>query len=232
MESKIKQEGRLEFKVYPDAKSPHLFRNKFLELLTKTRLSVIAVLYLIVSAGLISVYLYYLNGPVSKATGMFIAGIFAWTFAEYILHRFFYHKIKDSSYSEGLQYVFHGIHHEYPSDDDRIMLPPVPGLLMAGLFFGMFYLLMGDVAFAFSPGFLVGYLIYISIHWMVHMKTAPDSRFQYLWRHHTIHHYQQHDRAFGVSSPLWDIIFRTMPEKNRRTIKILTKRQEMNPTQD
>lgn len=224
MESNFEEKKRMEFRVYPNAKSPRLFRNKFLELLTKTRLWVISALYLAISTGLIVIYLRYLDGEVSKTIALFTAGVFAWTFAEYMLHRFFYHKIKDSSYSDGIQYLFHGIHHEFPTDDDRIMLPPVPGLLMAGLFFGLFYLIMGDVAFAFSPGFLVGYLIYISIHWMVHMKTAPDSgRLQYLWKHHTIHHYQQHDRAFGVSSPLWDIIFRTMPEKNRRTIKILAK---------
>ena len=133
-----------------------------------------------------------------------------------------YHKLKDASYDTGMQYVFHGIHHQYPSDEDRIILPPIPGLAIASAFLGVFYLMMGSAAFTFGAGFLIGYLVYISIHWMVHSKPAP-ARFNFWWTHHNIHHYQQHDKAFGVSTPIWDIVFRTMPIKGRKTITILKK---------
>lgn len=210
------------FRVYPNEKSPKLFKNPLLEVLTKTKLWIIIVLYTLVSVGLLFTYGWYFHGAVLKAVSLFALGFFSWTLGEYILHRFVYHKIKDASYDDGLQYVFHGIHHQYPSDDDRIILPPVPGLAIASIFLGVYYLLMGSAAFAFSAGFLMGYLAYITIHWMVHNKPVPQ-RFQFWWNHHNIHHYQQHDRAFGVSTPIWDIVFRTMPEKDRKTITILRK---------
>lgn len=211
-----------EFRVYPNDKSPKIFKSPILEILTKTKLWIIVSLYSIVSAIWIGIYLIKHSGFVLTAVGFFFIGFFAWTFGEYALHRWVYHKIKDSSYDSGMQYLFHGIHHEYPSDEDRMILPPVPGLVLAHVFLLVFYLLMGNIAFVFTAGFMIGYLAYISIHWMVHSKPAP-AKYNFWWRHHNVHHYQQHDRAFGVSSPIWDYVFHTMPEKGRKTITILRK---------
>ncbi len=215
-------ESNYEFRVYPDEKSPKLFKSPLLEVLTKTKLWIIISLYSTVGVGWLLLYVYVFHGTILSMTGLFFLGFIAWTLGEYLLHRFVYHKIKDSSYDTGMQYLFHGIHHQYPSDEDRIILPPVPGLAIASLFLAVYYLIMGSAAFAFGTGFLIGYLVYISIHWMVHSKPTP-ARFAFWWNHHNIHHYQQHDRAFGVSTPIWDMVFRTMPEKGRKTITILRK---------
>jgi sterol desaturase/sphingolipid hydroxylase (fatty acid hydroxylase superfamily) len=32
---------------------------------------------------------------------------------------------------------------------------------------------------------------------------------RFLRQHHMAHHYTKPDRNFGVSSPLWDLVFRT-----------------------
>lgn len=215
-------EKSYEFRVYPDEKSPKLFKSPLLEVLTKTKLWVIISLYSAFGIFWLWLYVNVFHGTILNMIGLFFLGFFAWTLGEYVLHRFVYHKIKDASYDTGMQYVFHGIHHQYPSDEDRIILPPVPGLAIASLFLGFYYLIMGAAAFSFGTGFLIGYLVYISIHWMVHSKPAP-ARFNFWWNHHNVHHYQQHDRAFGVSTPIWDYVFRTMPEKGRKTITILRK---------
>lgn len=210
--------------VYPNDKSPKLFKNKILEYLTKTHPLIIDGMYVLITSWMI----YHYTQIVAyyhwwKILLSFALGVFAWTFAEYILHRFLYHKIKDASYNSGIQYLFHGIHHEYPNDQERLVLPPIPSLILAGLFFALFYLLMGVNAFIFSPGFIIGYCMYMTIHYIVH-KVHPPKRFNFWWKHHNIHHYQQHDRAFGVSSSLWDRVFFTMPENNRRTITIKVKK--------
>jgi hypothetical protein len=31
-------------------------------------------------------------------------------------------------------------------------------------------------------------------------------------RHHMLHHHMDHDGGFGVSSPIWDVVFGTMPK--------------------
>lgn len=211
-----------EFRVYPNDKSPKLFKNPILEVLTKTKLWIIATIYSIFAITWITLYVMKYGGSGFNAFLFFVIGFFSWTFGEYALHRWVYHKIKDASYDSGLQYVFHGIHHEFPSDEDRIILPPIPGLIIAHAILLVLYLIFGVNCLVLGAGFLMGYLAYISIHWMVHSKPAP-AKFNFWWNHHNIHHYQQHDRAFGVSTPIWDMVFGTMPEKGRKTITILSK---------
>ena len=81
--------------------------------------------------------------------------------------------------------------------------------------------MMGSFALVFTSGFIIAYISYMNIHYNIH-KTTPSKRFMFWWAHHNTHHYEQHDRAFGVSSPLWDYVFGTMPEDDRRTIEIKT----------
>ena len=211
--------------IRKNEEQPRLFKNNFLEKLTYTTPTIIIVQYAILTVACISYYVINVN---PQATFLFVLeyyllGLISWTLGEYLLHRFLYHKIKDASYDKGLQYIFHGIHHEYPNDTKRIILPPLPSLIIAALLFGIIYSAFwliqgsGDLAFIFSPGFINGYILYMLIHYTVHKVPSPK-KYNFWWRHHNIHHFQQHDRAFGVSSPIWDVVFRTMPEKGRRTI--------------
>ena len=214
----------MDVNVYPNESSPKLFHNK-LESLTRSSIVTIDVMYVIIIAFLTSMHVLYFGHTASRMFTYFFAAFFSWTLAEYLMHRFLYHDIKDANYNTGIHYLFHGIHHEFPNDEDRIVLPPVPSILFAGIFFGAFYLIFGTDAFAFTAGFMLGYLVYINIHWMIHKYPAP-AKFNFWWKHHNIHHFQQHDRAFGVTTPIWDIIFRTMPIPNRKTINIKMKYNE------
>lgn len=210
---------KIEVNVYPDADSPKLFKNKVLEALTKTHPLVIDAMYLIISYFSIAHYAKTYNGSATHIVGLFAIGFLSWSLAEYLMHRFLYHKISDATYNTGIQYLFHGIHHQYPNDKARLVLPVIPSIIIASLFFGGFYLFFQEKAFVLAPAMVLGYCAYMTVHYTVH-KVAPPKRFNFWWTHHNIHHYQQHDRAFGVTSPLWDIIFRTMPEKGRKTVDI------------
>jgi sterol desaturase/sphingolipid hydroxylase (fatty acid hydroxylase superfamily) len=203
---------------------PKLFSNIVIEKLTYTSPAIIILMYAIVSFILIR---HFIHLSPQATLGFIISwygvGLASWTLGEYILHRFLYHDHKDASYHKGHNYLFHGIHHTYPADTKRIILPAIPSLGIASVLFGFFYGLFwlitgsGSLAFVFAPGFINGYVAYMLVHFTVHKVPSPK-RFNFWWRHHNIHHYQHHDRAFGVTTPLWDIVFRTMPEKGRRTI--------------
>lgn len=206
---------KLEVNVYPNSNSPQLFRNKILERLTKTHPIVIDMMYVTLSIIFIRHYYLHINQSAGFIAMLFLTGFFSWTLAEYVMHRFLYHKIEDATYKTGIQYLFHGIHHEFPNDQTRLVLPWIPSLGIAAVFYGVFYLLMGSHAFVFSSGFVLGYCAYMTIH-----KVAAPKNFDFWWRHHNIHHFQQHDRAFGVTTPIWDIVFGTMPEKHRQTVSV------------
>ena len=161
--------------------------------------------------------LYYgiMTTPISFLTGalLVIGGFFTFTLVEYLMHRYLYHMLPDNKIKDKIQYAIHGVHHDYPKDKDRLALPPFISGLYAVILYFAFTALMGNYAFYFLPGFLVGYSLYLGIHYIVHAYPPPKGFFKILWVNHAIHHYKDPDVAFGVSFPLWDYIFGTAPRK-------------------
>jgi sterol desaturase/sphingolipid hydroxylase (fatty acid hydroxylase superfamily) len=191
---------------------PKLFKNPILEVLSLSSPLITLVAY----GSYISVMI-FLNSTelggvegISNIVGLYFIGFLCWTLAEYLLHRHVFHFVSDNKYFMRFHYVMHGYHHEYPRDAHRLFMPPLPGAMISGLFLGIFYLLIGDIAFVFTGGFVSGYLFYTMMHFSMH-RFKPPKFLKGLWRHHALHHYKYSNRAFGVSSPLWDHIFRTMP---------------------
>ena len=196
--------------------SPKLFENPILEKLTHTHISF--------PFGVIAVALIY-YGIIEKGfetpimVGLFVAGLFFFTFVEYIMHRYLYHIPATSERKKKISYTMHGVHHDYPKDKSRLAMPPVLSLIVATVLFIIYRAVLGDYVFGFLAGFLIGYAAYLAVHYSVHAFKVPNNFLKVLWQHHSIHHYRESDRAFGVSSPLWDHIFRTMPRKTAASRK-------------
>jgi sterol desaturase/sphingolipid hydroxylase (fatty acid hydroxylase superfamily) len=151
-----------------------------------------------------------------------LAGFFAWTLLEYFIHRYLFHLPGEYSLIKKFRYMMHGVHHDYPADKRRLIMPPLPWIMYAALLTGFFYLFMGGNAFPFMAGVLLGYCVYVFIHYSIHTDRPPGFlRKQRI--HHSLHHYRFPDHAFGVSSNLWDRVFGTMPpvgSKERKPDKL------------
>ncbi|MEM6736198.1 MAG: sterol desaturase family protein [Bacteroidota bacterium] len=190
-----------------------LFKNEFIEKLTRTHISVPLIMFSMISVGLI-IYGFNQNYLTAFSVSiLFLSGLLVFTLVEYIMHRFLFHLPPKTKKAEKFAYTIHGVHHDYPKDKDRLAMPIPLSLLLATGFFFFFKLLMGNFVFGFLPGFLIGYASYLWVHYMVHAFQPPKNFWKILWIHHGIHHYKEPERAFGVSSPFWDLIFRTMPRK-------------------
>jgi len=196
-------------KIYNKGQA-RIFQNQTLEFLTKTHPVIIWSMYLPVIIGMPL----YGTGKMhfSGTTGLLImaGGVFFWTLFEYIAHRYLFHMVSETESGKRLTYIIHGNHHEYPRDRERLFMPPIPSLLISSALFGICYLLINDYAFSFFPGFLLGYLLYGSMHYAIHAYNPPFKWMKPLWRNHHLHHYKDEDKGFGVSSTLWDRIFGTM----------------------
>lgn len=194
-----------------------IFKNPLLESLTKTTLRQNIIVY-----GAIVLLLIYnaiaLQGiPVVQFIALFVFALLFWTLAEYLLHRYLFHWINENKFVKRFHFIMHGSHHLYPRDTERLLMPPVPGIIMASILFGGFYVIFSLIGYpvytwAFFPGFFLGYLLYSFLHRATHV-IKPPKRFRYLWTHHSLHHYKYPDKAFGVSNTFWDKVFGTMPPK-------------------
>jgi sterol desaturase/sphingolipid hydroxylase (fatty acid hydroxylase superfamily) len=194
-----------------------LFKNPVLEKLTRTHIAIPVGIFFIFAFVLL--YWSITHTDLSPATiiAMFVLGFLTFTWVEYKVHRHLFHMKTYTDIRAKLQYTIHGVHHEYPKDKDRLAMPPLLSVTIATVLLLLFRLVMGDLAFSFFPGFLVGYAAYLSIHYMVHAFAPPKNLFRMLWINHGTHHYKNGEMIYGVSSPLWDYIYGTMKEKKHST---------------
>lgn len=188
-----------------------LFQNPILERLSRTHIAVPISIFVVYSAVLL--YLAFITIQLTwwVTISLFVAGFLLFTLIEYLVHRYVFHMEPTTELKKNMQYKMHGVHHEFPKDKDRLAMPPVLSITLATILLFGFRLIIGDFTFGFLPGVLIGYASYLFVHYIVHAYRPPKNAFKILWVHHGIHHYKEPDRAFGVSSPLWDVIFRTMP---------------------
>jgi sterol desaturase/sphingolipid hydroxylase (fatty acid hydroxylase superfamily) len=148
-----------------------------------------------------------------------LIGLFLWTISEYLLHRFVFHFHPKNPSERMKKFLFlvHGVHHHQPRSKTRLVMPPVMSIPLAALFYGLFYavvaLLIGAphwVAPLFA-GFICGYIAYDMLHYAIHHFSWKSKYYRVIRKHHMAHHFKTPERRFGVSSVLWDQVFKTDP---------------------
>ena len=199
-----------------NAEPIRLFKSDFLEFFTHISPVTIIVLWLPIAV-------YLAVRPVMTSTAGFPAfvpegvllGLFLWTLAEYTLHRFLFHHKPTSPRQERIFFLFHGIHHAQPQVKTRLVMPLPVSVPAALIFWGLFNLVAGTVLKApqwigpLMSGFLLGYLAYDLMHYATHHFAMRGGYWKYIKRYHMQHHYKDPNTRFGVSSPVWDWVFRT-----------------------
>ncbi len=184
-----------------------LFENPWLDRLTHVHPVTPLVLYLPV-VGYFS-YVGATSLPWYGFLGGFLGGMLLWTFAEYWIHRAIFHYEPKSQWGQRLHFLMHGVHHAYPRDSTRLVMPPVVSLPLAVVFYFLFRWIFGAYQPAVFAGFVLGYVIYDSIHYATHHLPMRGRLGRFLKAHHMRHHYVDENRSFGISTPLWDWVFGT-----------------------
>jgi len=200
----------MKFEKIHNKGQARLFENPALEMLTKANPLVIWGMYLPFIIGLPIYASIKLGFGGGKIAALFFGGMLFWTFFEYLAHRFAFHWIANSQRAQKFVYIMHGNHHHYPRDRDRLFMPPLPSIILASSIFGIQYLLLSVNTFVFFPGFILGYLLYASMHYAIHAWNPPFKWMKPLWRNHHLHHYKDEHKGFGVSTTIWDHVFGTM----------------------
>ena len=193
-------------------KSARLFKSSLLERLTRTHIAVPITLFILYSGTLLYWSLSVLVLHPLIVLLLFLVGLITFTWIEYQVHRRIFHLETTKPWKAKFQHTIHGVHHDHPKDRQRLAMPPVLSLLIATTLLLILKAIMGDFTFAFLPGFLTGYASYLLVHYVIHVFSPPSNRFRILWINHSIHHYKDSSKAFGVSSPLWDYIYGTQPK--------------------
>lgn len=156
-------------------------------------------------------YLAFKNLGFASAFIVFLAGVLVWTLTEYIIHRWAFHYEPKSSIGKKIHFLVHGIHHDYPRDSTRLVMPLLVSIPLAAAFYLLYAAIFGEYANGVFAGFAAGYVAYDSIHYATHHMKMAGNIGSFLKNYHLKHHYQDPHTAYGVSNPMWDYIFRTKP---------------------
>ncbi len=190
--------------------SARMFKSDFLEWFSHVHPATPAVIFVpVVLASLYAAGVVY-RMPAWTIAWNVAAGYVAWTLTEYWLHRLFFHLPVKGPISERIYFFVHGVHHDWPWDTTRLVMPPAVSLTLGGLFWLLFRGLFGyEGMYAYYAGFVGGYVIYDTVHYYTHAVAARNPIGKWLRREHLIHHFKSPETRFGVSCPWWDYVFRT-----------------------
>jgi dihydroceramide fatty acyl 2-hydroxylase len=182
-----------------------MFGSDFLERFSRAHPLTPAIVYLPVVAVSIALALRR-DAPPDAVLGVLL-GYVLWTMSEYWLHRTLFHLKVIGPRTARVAFLVHGVHHESPWDETRLVMPVGASLFLCALTYAAFRLALGPSLWAPFAGFVLGYVIYDEVHWYLHVG-RPRSRFgRWLRRQHLVHHFKDSGSRFGVSCPWLDYLF-------------------------
>jgi len=207
--------------------SVRMFKNPLMECLSRTHWYVILIIWIPISV------VFFVSGAKDiidplVCTFLFLFGMFSWTFFEYVLHRFLFHidlegirrRVGGQSTSLGksltiIHFCMHGIHHKFPTDPLRLVFPPILTSIILVIIYGgvrIFTTLPVEYVNVTVSGILFGYVIYDTMHYMLHHhRDFKIAYFRKMKRYHIHHHFRDTQNGFGITSKLWDSLFSTIP---------------------
>jgi sterol desaturase/sphingolipid hydroxylase (fatty acid hydroxylase superfamily) len=193
------------------------FKNNLLERMAYTSAFTVNVTFIP-----IIVYLAFISIK-THTIGQFIMtwciGLFMWSLAEYMIHRFTFHFKFNNQKLKWFHSIFHLSHHQYPHDKRKYQTLLLLSAPSGVLFYFIFKWIFGGYANSIFTGFASGYVFYEFVHYSVHSMKIDFKWGRYLKQHHMHHHFLNQEKNFGVTSVLWDIIFRTQLTKiDKKTI--------------
>lgn len=128
-----------------------------------------------------------------------VVGFIAWTFLEYVIHRWFLHRAGAKE---------HRFHHIYPAVFGGAR-PLTTAIIGAFGFFALVGAFGAVIGVGLLVGLVFGYLAYFAAHdKMHHGRVKSGTYLAKLNAAHDLHH-RKYGVNYGVLTPFWDIVFGT-----------------------
>jgi dihydroceramide fatty acyl 2-hydroxylase len=136
---------------------------------------------------------------------VFIAGLFAWTLVEYVIHGVLGHARRT------FVTPLHDVHHRDPRAVFALGAWIPTAVVLAGAW-AMFGIAPGVI---FYGGIVTGFAAYEYVHYRIHFARPASAIEARLRARHLAHHMGEPDAIFGVTTRIWDVVFGTEPQAER-----------------
>ncbi len=134
-----------------------------------------------------------------------VSGYLAFSLAEYLAHAKIFHGRPRRLIRAFV--IGHWSHHKNPLGYDSLPFFFASGLVAILVYLLTMWLPVSGVT-AFFAGFLSGYITYGLFHYLIHHVEWQRGYMAYMQRFHE-HHHEKPRTNMGVTSPIWDFVFRT-----------------------
>jgi len=138
-------------------------------------------------------------------------GLLIWTVLEYFFHRVLFHTHFRRPWLREIVNRSHLSHHAAPRDPKQILVIPSFGLVVSAAIYPILFVLTRNLftASGIISGIWLGFLYYEAVHYRVHVSLSDSPLLRYQRRAHFYHHFSNPHSCYGVTSPLWDHVFRS-----------------------
>eukprot|EP01006_Ploeotia_vitrea_P028581 TRINITY_DN61259_c0_g1_i1.p1 TRINITY_DN61259_c0_g1~~TRINITY_DN61259_c0_g1_i1.p1 ORF type:complete len:326 (+),score=-0.13 TRINITY_DN61259_c0_g1_i1:28-1005(+) len=148
--------------------------------------------------------------PFVRMLPLVAIGFVCWLLFEYVLHKYVFHLHTSTPKWNIFHFLAHGLHHVTPADNLRLVFPPIPAAILASPVIGVGLLFGLSDGLSLLVGFGLGYLSYDMTHYHLHHTVPKSAFFRAQKSRHMHHHYKNPNCNFGISNPLFDIVFKTL----------------------
>ncbi len=138
-----------------------------------------------------------------------LLGCLGWSFSEYAMHHWNGHLMRGRTTFSREHLRHHAEKDYFTPNRQKVTMAIAPVLVIAlvgTLLFGV------GQAMAFTLGFTATYIIYEVTHYRMHTVPPRGPYGRMIRRLHFAHHFNSARMNHGVTSPLWDYVFRTWEE--------------------
>ena len=142
---------------------------------------------------------------------IFTLSALGWPLVEYGVHRGIFHFPAKSAWVRSFLYRSHLVHHDDPQDIRFVFVRFSASVPINALIFLLLWSVVGQwqgAALAIA-GLMAGYLFYEFVHYSAHFRTPKTPWMRYLKKYHVLHHHQDEQTRFGVTTPVVDWLFGT-----------------------
>lgn len=134
-------------------------------------------------------------------------GVLTWSLLEYAIHRWLGHDKRTMPNFFASEHVRHHSEGNYFAPSYKKAMSTVlivglivpPSIWVAGVAGGL----------AYTAGLVGFYLFYEVLHRLEHVNAGHTRYGRWARRHHFTHHFVSPKANHGVTSPIWDVVFRT-----------------------
>jgi sterol desaturase/sphingolipid hydroxylase (fatty acid hydroxylase superfamily) len=189
--------------------SPRIAQSDFFDFFTRVHWVSVPVLFVPITAVGLALSVGYAAVAWYTTIALFAVGFVAWTLSEYWLHRTLFHWQPGGKLGEQFHFLVHGVHHKWPSDRYRLVMPPWVNLTLLVIVATPVLLITPTYGWGLLAGYVFGYMVYDVMHYWLHHGRFQSTYMKRLKAHHMNHHHNPKPRKYGVSFMVWDHVFGT-----------------------